>query len=178
MLENMHPAYRAAFGAEAERLQREYRAPLHISVGNADAREPRTGEAFAWTDGGTRGFPITVNARFFGPYGDVTEARKRMADMMQGTRAVERKPADIVTHEYGHVLVDHLHIWTQNQFGHELKNYLRPYADTERRLFSALSQYGVSDPWEAMAEAFVLMDRGADHPAAYIAEKFLGKFRR
>ncbi len=173
-----HPAFAAEYAAEAKRLTSRYTAPLHLSVEPPPVWEdPRTGDAFAWTINQGR-FPVAFNSRKFGPTANPAQTRRELADMSQGTKSVERKDTDALTHEYGHVLVNHLSAREQNAFARDLALYLRPYVRSKRHLFAALSQYGVSDPWEAMAEAFVLFDRGVDHPAARIAERHLGKFRR
>lgn len=173
-----HPSFAAEFAAEAKRLGDEYSAPLYLSVEPPPVEDdPRTADAFAWTKNQGR-FPVAFNAWKFGPYADPAATRAELAETTKHHYSVERKDTDALVHEYGHVLSDQLPRRMQLAFAHDLQQYLRPYATSERRLFSALSKYGVSDPWEAMAEAFVLMDRGAGHPAARIAEKHLGKFRR
>jgi hypothetical protein len=176
-----HPAFAAEYAAESKRLTSKYTAPLYLSVGEPPVDEdPRTADAFAWTVNQGR-FPVTFNSRKFGPRANPRKTVRELDEMAHNFKSVELKPVDALTHEYGHVLVNHLSARQQRAFGEDLRNYLRQSAytaRTERQFFSALSQYGISDPWEAMAEAFVLFDRGADHPAARIAAKHLGKFKR
>lgn len=178
---DIHPAFAAEFAAEAKRLRDKYTAPLNLSVAMPPyGADPETFDAFAWTM--KRGdYPVTLNARWFGPFANPAKTRAEFAKMTVEDRSVERAITDTLTHEYGHVLSDHLHSWQWMSFAEELQRYLRrsvETAHTERQLFAALSQYGLSSATEASAESFVLMDRGADHPAARIAEKYLGKFRR
>jgi hypothetical protein len=178
----LHPAFQAEIGAEAKRLTSKYSVPLHVDVVNPPVSEdPRTVHAFAWADQRDKrhGYPVEFNARKFGPRANPDRTRAELAATAAKPHySLERRIPDILTHEYGHVLTYHLSFRQQALFFRDLARYLRSEATSERHLYAALSEYGVSDEYEAAAEAFVLFDRGADHPAARIAEKYLGKFVR
>lgn len=178
MLQNVHPAFAAEFSAEAARLRDKYTAPLHLSVDvPPPGASPEIVDAFAWTIN-KGNYPVTLNTYKFGPYANPAKTRLELAEMAKDNRSVELSVPDVLTHEYGHVLTDYLPMHKWYAFAKELQHYLRANSWSDRQLASALSLYALSSATEATAEAFVLMDRGADHPAAYIAEKYLGKFRK
>lgn len=197
-LSGLHPSFRAEIAAEATRLQSLWKPALYLSVGAPDSRDPRTAEAMAWTDSQDAPYAVTLNTRKFGRFADVAKTRAEIAESVSEHFSFETSAADILTHEYGHVLHGHLSDKDKDAFARELLALTRLPATTPDEWFGAvqfgsmvgaamfkpanyrrLSMYGVEGgPFEAMAEAFAALNKHPHSDAAKIAAKYVGKFHR
>jgi hypothetical protein len=197
-LSGIHPSFRAEIAAEATRLQSLWTPPLYLSVGAPDSRDPRTGDAMAWTDNQDAPYAVTLNAGKYGRHADAVKTRAEIAESVSEHFSFETSPADILTHEYGHVLHGHLSDREKDAFASELLTLTRLPASTPDEWYGAvqfgsmvgaamfkpanyrrLSMYGVEGgPFEAMAEAFAALNKRPRSDAARIAAKYIGKFHR
>jgi hypothetical protein len=174
-----NPAFSAEIHAEKARLESLWKPRIHMTVDIPQSADDL--QAYAWTASDKAGYPITFNAMVFSDWANPRDVYSLLKGDAE-TGGLETKPADVLLHEYGHVVSFNLPERQQRAFGNALKSYLGVTDHTRKAtqaMVHRLSPYGVvGGPFEAMAEAFVMLDKRPDHPAAQIAEKYVGKLRR